>query len=172
VRARGVFLWERNEFYGSGGMIGETESGYGRWGKVPLALMQYWILVPDLKEYQAMRGYAMISREQAILMASNKAQEDFPNYEGGPLLSAENEDQCWYISLRLSHATEQMDVLYGVYYSGRSWIATLFDSVPHQMMSDDEQAMKCAADQMAVDLAEVEVLDVSVFGRISQDASF
>ena len=109
----------------------------------------------------------MITQEQAILLAENKAQEDFPAYQSGPLLSAEHEDQCWYVHLRLYQRQQRipLDVLYGVYLFNRSWLATLFDAAPAHTMSDDEQAMQYAAHQASRDFPAISILDVSIWGH-------
>jgi hypothetical protein len=106
----------------------------------------------------------MISEEQASLLAEAKAQEDFPEYQSGPVLSASEEDGCWYIHLRLYHHQQRtpVDVCYGVYRSGRANVATLFDAVPARVMSDDELATQCAADHLAHDYAAISILDVSI----------
>lgn len=109
----------------------------------------------------------MITQEQAIFLAEEKAQADFPAYQPGPLLSAEIEEHCWSIRLRLYHYQQRspLDVLYGVYFSNRSWIVLLLDEAPGRTMSDEEQAMKCAAEHLTHDCPAISILDVSLAGR-------
>lgn len=74
----------------------------------------------------------MLREEQATDIASAQARQDFTL---GPVIHANNEDQCWLVKLRLYHKHEHnaLDDRSGVYFSNQSWIATLFDSVPGRM---------------------------------------
>jgi hypothetical protein len=77
----------------------------------------------------------MLREEQAIILATNQAQEDFPDYEIGPLMQSSLENRCWYMRVRLYQRPTQsaVDCWYGVYVSNHAWRATLFDHVPRQM---------------------------------------
>jgi hypothetical protein len=107
---------------------------------------------------------SMISEEHAITLAEEKAQEDFPAYQPGPVLSASDEQGCYYIWLRLYQYPQPspLDVLYGVYRSGHAFVATLFDAYPHKTMSEDEQALQSAADHLIHDFPAISILDVSI----------
>src|SRR5262249_17985492 len=114
-----------------------------------------------------MRFTAMISEEHAITLAEEKAQTDFPAYQPGSLLTASDEEDCWYIRLRLYQYPQRspLDVLYGVYRSGHAYVSTLFDACPHKTMSEDEQAMQSTADHLVHDFPAISILDVSIAGH-------
>ena len=77
----------------------------------------------------------MLPEDRAIILASNQARIDFPEYECGPIVQSSYQDQCWYLQLRLYKRSirESKDCWYGVYWANDAWIATLFDEVPRRM---------------------------------------
>lgn len=77
----------------------------------------------------------MISKEQAMLLATCQARKDFPAHTLVPLVHTLQENQCWYVSLRPYNERETLDVLYAVSpLSSRSWTAHLLLSIPHAQL--------------------------------------
>lgn len=77
----------------------------------------------------------MLREEQALLLSAEKARNDFPLYELGPMIQSACEDQCWYVCIRLYKRTtrEALDCWYGVYRANHEWTAMLFDHLPRRM---------------------------------------
>jgi len=80
----------------------------------------------------------MISKEQAMLLATCQARKDFPAHALVPFVHTLEETQCWYVSLRPYTASEMLDVLYAVSrLSGGFWTARLLVSIPHAQVGGE-----------------------------------